>query len=419
MLEAARIDPDHVGRELGGLSPGKRHAADLACDALHRALSKVWGTEGSEAAAPAPDRVLVAMSGGVDSAAAALLALRDGHEVVAVTLKLWADSTVDGSRSCCSPQAVLGARALAHSMGLPHLTLDLQQRFGDAVIADFIGEHARGRTPNPCVRCNGLVRFDAMLALAERVGARALVTGHYARIVRDADGPLLARAADAAKDQSYMLAGLRPELLERVVFPLGELTKPEVRALAREAGLPVAEKPESQDLCFLTGTTQKRFLARHGGLEDRSGAIVDSAGRPLGRHRGHRHFTVGQRRGLGVAAGEPLYVLATDPASNLVVAGPREELAAQRVEAGAGRAPPRQRAHRRRETPLSLGAGRVPGRRLGPRQARAPRARARRARLRRRGGVRPPASWTATASSATARSQQPSARPRCRRPPSS
>jgi tRNA-specific 2-thiouridylase len=158
------------------------------------------------------------------------------------------------------------------------------------------------------------------------------VTGHYARISSDGQGPLLARAADPAKDQSYMLAGLRPELLDRVSFPLGELTKPEVRALAREAGLPVASKPESQDLCFLAGTSRERFLARHGGLVDRPGEIVDRAGRPLGGHAGHRRYTVGQRRGLGVAAHEPLYVIATDPGANRVVVGPRSELATRHVE---------------------------------------------------------------------------------------
>jgi tRNA-uridine 2-sulfurtransferase len=332
LLEAARLDSAAIAAALGGLSPGKRHAADLASDALHRALAKLWGAPGAPLAPRREGRVLVAMSGGVDSAAAALLSLRAGGEVVAVTLKLWADRTVDGGRSCCSPEAVLGARRLAHSMGLPHLTLDLQDRFAEAVVADFVAEHGRGRTPNPCVRCNGLVRFDAMLDLARRIGAEALVTGHYARISSDDEGPLLARAADPAKDQSYMLAGLRPELLDRIRFPLGELTKPEVRALAGEAGLPVASKPESQDLCFLTGTSRERFLARHGGLVDRPGEIVDRAGRPVGTHPGHRRYTVGQRRGLGVPAQEPLYVIATDPRSNRVVVGPRSELAAHRVE---------------------------------------------------------------------------------------
>jgi tRNA-specific 2-thiouridylase len=331
LLEAARLGPDEIASELGGLSAGKRHAADLAADALHRALSKAW-SDGSACAEPARGRVLVAMSGGVDSAAAALLARRAGHEVVAVTLKLWADRGVDGTRSCCSPEAVLGARALAHSMGFPHVTLDLQERFRESVVNDFVQEHARGRTPNPCVRCNGLVRFDAMLELADRVGAEALLTGHYARIVVDGDGPLLARAADPQKDQTYMLAGLAPEQLARVRFPLGALTKPEVRELARKAGLPVAAKRESQDLCFLAGTSRERFLVRHGRIGERRGEVVDTAGRVLGTHRGHTRFTVGQRKGLGVAAGDPLYVKSTDAATNRVVVATRSELATHRVE---------------------------------------------------------------------------------------
>jgi tRNA-specific 2-thiouridylase len=330
LLQAARIGAARISHELGGLSPGKLHAADLAADALHRALSKLWFDESARLPA-APGRTLVAMSGGVDSAAAAHLASRGGAEVVAVTLKLWADRGSDQSKSCCSPEAVVGARALAHSMGFPHVTLDLQADFRRAVVEDFLAEHNRGRTPNPCVRCNGLVRFDAMLSLADRVGAATLVTGHYARIADDGDGPLLARAADDAKDQTYMLTGLRPELLARVRFPLGELTKPEVRALAREAGLSVADKRESQDLCFLAGTRRERFLARHGGVGESPGEVVDSAGRVLGTHPGHTRFTVGQRKGLGVAAGEPLFVLATDAAANRVVVGPRGELATRTV----------------------------------------------------------------------------------------
>jgi tRNA-uridine 2-sulfurtransferase len=331
LLEAARIGPGEISAELGGLSLGKRHAADLAADALHRALSKAWA-DGRVGVETASGRMLVAMSGGVDSAAAALLATRAGADVVAVTLKLWADQGVDGSRSCCSPEAVIGARALAHSMGFPHITLDLQDRFRGAVVNDFIDEHARGRTPNPCVRCNGLVRFDAMLELADHVGAEALVTGHYARIEGDSDGPLLARARDAQKDQTYMLAGLAPDRLARVRFPLGELTKPEVRALAGEAGLPVATKRESQDLCFLAGTSREGFLARHGGVRARRGEVVDAGGRVLGTHDGHTSFTVGQRKGLGVATGEPLYVKSTDAATNRVVLAPRPELATRRVE---------------------------------------------------------------------------------------
>jgi tRNA-uridine 2-sulfurtransferase len=331
VLDAARVGAPDVSGELGGLSAGKFHAADLAADALHRALAAACAAGNEALAAPKPGRVVVAMSGGVDSAVAALLAAREGAAVVAVTLKLWADQEGDGERSCCSPQAVLGARALAHSMGLPHLTLDLEDDFRGFVVEPYVAEHEAGRTPNPCVRCNGEVRFDAMLALADRLGADALATGHYARIERDEQGPLLARAVDPGKDQTYMLSALRPEALARVRFPLGALTKPRVREIAADAGLPVAEKRDSQDLCFLAGTSRERFLARHGGGRERPGEVVDAGGRVLGRHPGHRRYTVGQRRGLGVAAGEPLFVLSTDAAANRVVVGPREALAARSV----------------------------------------------------------------------------------------
>jgi tRNA-specific 2-thiouridylase len=278
-----------------------------------------------------PNRVLVGMSGGVDSAAAALLEREAGREVVAVTLKLWADPVTDGTKACCSPAAVVSARALAQSMGFPHLTLDMEERFRGAVVADFLGEHDRGRTPNPCVRCNGTVRFDAMLALADRVGAEALVTGHYARIERDGRGPLLARAVDERKDQTYMLSALPPAVLDRVRFPLGSMRKAEVRELARSHGLAVADKKESQDLCFMAGTTRAEFLSRHSHSSDQAGEVVDRRGQVLGRHRGHRHYTVGQRRGLGVASPEPLYVLAKDGSSNRVTVGGHDELAVRRV----------------------------------------------------------------------------------------
>jgi tRNA-specific 2-thiouridylase len=331
LLDAARVGALDVARALGGLTPGKLHAADLAADALHRALSNVVASADDQLVPTRSARMLVAMSGGVDSAVAALLARETGAEVVAVTLQLWSDPGTDGTKSCCSPQAVVTARGLAHSMGLPHFTLDLRERFGRAVVGEFIAEHDRGRTPNPCVRCNGGVRFGAMLGLADRLGAEALITGHYARIERDEEGPLLAAAVDSTKDQAYMLAGLPLDVLARVRFPLGDLTKPEVRGLARQAGLPVADKRESQDLCFMAGTSRARFLARHGRERDREGDVVDRRGRVLGRHRGHRHYTVGQRRGLGVAAPEPLYVLEKDAANNQVVVGPREELAVERV----------------------------------------------------------------------------------------
>ncbi|HWO84784.1 MAG TPA: tRNA 2-thiouridine(34) synthase MnmA [Solirubrobacterales bacterium] len=273
-----------------------------------------------------PRRVAVAISGGVDSAVAALLAREEGAEVVGITVKLWTDPETDGAKACCSPEAVLGARALAHQLGIPHFTLDLEEDFRRRVVDRFIGGYAEGSTPNPCILCNGEVRLAAMVDLAERLGAERLLTGHYARIVEDAEGPLLATAADNAKDQSYMLAALPTELLSRLGFPLTELTKPEVREIAARHGLAVARKAESQDLCFLAGQGKRGFLRRHGGLRERDGAIVDSTGRTLGRHRGHHDFTVGQRRGIRVSAPEALYVLATDAATNTVTVGTRAEL---------------------------------------------------------------------------------------------
>jgi tRNA-specific 2-thiouridylase len=332
VLEAARIGPDDVEAELGGLAPTHRHAAVLAADALHRALSGLAGSGDRLAHRSASgERVLVALSGGVDSAVAALREREAGRDVVAVTLKLWADQRTDGEKSCCSPEAVLGARRVAHSLGIPHLTLDLEREFRAGVVGPFLRGYAEGRTPNPCVLCNGELRIDAMIALADRLGAAKLVTGHYARIADDGSGPLLAGAADGAKDQTYMLSGLAPLSLERLRFPLADVTKPEVRELASRAGLEVAGRAESQDLCFLAGQGKREFLRRHAGLEDRPGEVVDPAGRRLGEHNGHHNFTVGQRRGLGVGGGEPLFVLATDAAANRVIAGGREELATQRI----------------------------------------------------------------------------------------
>jgi tRNA-specific 2-thiouridylase len=331
VLDAAKLGAEEIALILGGLVPAKRHAAELAADALHRALGAA-AKEGAVRVEPSPRRTLVAMSGGVDSAVAAQLALDAGDEVVAVTLELWSDPGTDGDKSCCSPQAVRGARELAHRMGIPHITLDVRERFRAEVVDRFLDGYAAGRTPNPCVRCNGEVRFDAMLELAGALGAARLATGHYARIARDDRGPLIRAATDPRKDQSYMLAKLDPALLDRLSFPLGGLTKDAVRALAREAGLPVADKRESQDLCFVAGLGGRAFLERHGGPRlRRPGEIVDRQGTVLGHHEGQHNYTVGQRRGLGLATPEPLYVLERDASNNRVIVGPREALATRRV----------------------------------------------------------------------------------------
>ena len=330
VLGAARVGVEETDAALGGLDPAKRHAAQLAADALHRALA--GGAASSERLAESSEgRVLVAMSGGVDSAVAALLEREREAEVIGVTLKLWADPDTDGAKACCSPEAVLGARAVAHSVDIPHLTLDLEEEFRRRVVGEFLAGYAAGATPNPCIVCNGEVRIAAMIDLAQRLGATHLVTGHYARIVDDGAGPLLASAADRAKDQSYMLAALPPALLDRVRFPLTELTKAEVREIAARHGLAVARKPESQDLCFLAGQGKAKFLRRHGGLGESRGEVLDRSGRAIGSHSGHHNFTVGQRRGIGVAAPQALYVLATDAARNTVTVGTRAELGARSI----------------------------------------------------------------------------------------
>ena len=374
-----------IAQELGGLSPGKFHAADLVADALHRALG---GAARAQAAlAPEAGRTLVAMSGGVDSAVAALLVDRAGREAVAVTLELWADPDNDAEASCCSAHAVRVARSVAHGMGMPHFTLDLREEFRAGVVDPFLEGHAAGVTPNPCVGCNGHVRLDAMVAFADRLGAADLATGHYARLSPDG---LLRAAADPAKDQTYMLSAVSRGTLARLRFPLGELTKPEVRALAAEAELPVASKAESQDLCFLAGTGKAAFLARHGGIADRPGEIVDRDGRVLAEHRGAHHFTVGQRKGLGVGAAEPLYVLGIDVGSNRVVAGPKAALATREV-AAARRAPaPPAGRGRPRQAALPLACRALPCRGLAG-AGRAGAAAARAGRRRRAGADRVPA----------------------------
>ncbi len=296
---------------------------ELAADALANALGQVFR------AAAKPGRVAVAMSGGVDSAVALL---RAGPHAIGVTLRLWLDPQgPDADRACCSPEAVLTARRTCHGLGIPHVTLDLREEFRRAVVQPFVRGYAAGLTPNPCIRCNGSFRFAELLAFAERAGAERLATGHYARIVERDGRLLLARAADERKDQSYMLARLDPRFLDRLWFPLGAQSKEETRAEAAAGGLEVAGRAESQEACFLAGGDYRDFLARHG-VEAEEGAIVDEDGSELGRHDGAWRFTPGQRKGLGIAAGEPLYALRSDASTNTVVVGPRAALATTTVD---------------------------------------------------------------------------------------
>jgi tRNA-specific 2-thiouridylase len=318
-------DADGLAQDLRGLTLLEAAAVGgetLPVDALANALAP------AVKAVADPARVAVAMSGGVDSA---VTLLRSGPSAVGVTLRLWLDPDgPDSERACCSPSAVIAARALCHSRGLPHVTLDLREEFRRAVVGPFVRGYARGETPNPCIRCNGGFRFAELLAFARRIGAARLATGHYARIVERDGRTLLARAVDPAKDQSYMLARLDPRRLARVSFPLGTQTKSETRAEASAAGLAAAGRAESQEACFLAGGDYRAFLERHG-LASAPGALVDEAGAELGAHDGYWRFTPGQRRGLGVAAAEPLYALETNARTNTVVVGPRQALARRAV----------------------------------------------------------------------------------------
>jgi len=327
-LDGDRIveaDVPGLERPLNGLTLLEAAAVGgetLAVDALANALGPVF------VASPSPTRVAVAMSGGVDSAVALL---RHAPDAVGVTLRLWLDPNgPDAERACCSPDAVLAARATCHALGVPHVTLDLRQEFRRAVVEPFVRSYARGETPNPCMRCNGAFRFGELIAFARRAGAARLATGHYARIAEHRGRRLLARATDERKDQSYMLARLDPRRLSKISFPLGEQTKEATRAEALRAGLSAARRAESQEACFLAGDDYRSFLEREG-LERADGSIVDEDGRELGRHAGFWRFTPGQRRGLGIAGRAPMYAVRSDARTNTVVVGSRESLARREV----------------------------------------------------------------------------------------
>jgi tRNA-specific 2-thiouridylase len=269
----------------------------------------------------------------VDSSVAAALLLRQGHDVVGVTLQQWprGDEEAERHGGCCSLSAVEDARRVAGLLGVPYYVWNLEREFGERVIQPFHDAYRAGRTPNPCLRCNAFVRFDLMLGRVLDLGFDALATGHYARVLRGPDGAAQLHAGvDPAKDQSYVLYHLDLERLERVVFPLGEMTKPEVRAAARSLGLPVADKKESMEICFVPRGDTAGYLARR--LPVSAGQVVDGGGRVVGAHRGTALYTVGQREGLGqLAEPGPWYVTAVDAAANRLVVGRREELATTRV----------------------------------------------------------------------------------------
>jgi len=290
--------------------------------------------EGFEAApACAPRRVLVAMSGGVDSSVAAALLKERGFEVIGATMQVWprAFSTREREGGCCSIAAVEDARRVASTLGIPYYVLNFEERFEEEVISYFAREYVSGRTPNPCVRCNQRIKFGHLLHKAKEIGASFIATGHYARICRDRETGrhLLLTGKDARKDQTYVLYSMTQDELAQTLFPVGAFRKDEVRRIAASLGLPVAEKRESQEICFIPDDDYRRFLREYMPEARDPGPILDVEGKVLGEHEGIAFYTIGQRRGLGIASAEPLYVVDIDPARNAVIVGRQRDLMAE------------------------------------------------------------------------------------------
>jgi len=303
----------------------------------------------SQTSATQNKRVVVAMSGGVDSATAAVVLLDRGYQVIGMMMRLWAEEDAAGeggsANRCCSPEAVDDARQVCQLLGIPFYLVNYEREFKRHVVDTFVAEYCRGRTPNPCLACNRRIKFDLLLRHALALDAQYLATGHYARI-REVDGTYqLCKGVDLAKDQSYVLYMLGQAELRHLLFPIGDYTKSQVRAIARQRALPVAGREESQDLCFVRDNDYRRFLSEYAPDAIRPGPIFDSTGRLLGEHKGLPFYTIGQRSGLGISAPEALYVLEIDLSRNALIVGPaselgRSELIAEEVSYVSGHAPP-------------------------------------------------------------------------------
>ena len=272
-------------------------------------------------------KAVVAMSGGVDSSVTAALLVEEGYDVTGIMLKLWKGEAENNKSGCCNLDAAEDARRVADTLGIPFYVLNFADRFEETVVSDFKDRYTAGLTPNPCVRCNQWVKFDALLERAKALGADVLATGHYARLRKDSERFRLLRGVDRAKDQSYVLWMLSQEELAHCRFPVGEMDKSETRRIAAELGLRTAQKADSMEICFVREGDMKRYVAENIPAASVPGPLVDASGDVLGEHRGIGNYTVGQRKGLGIALGEPVFVTSIDAASNTVVVGPKEGLA--------------------------------------------------------------------------------------------
>lgn len=279
-------------------------------------------------------QVVVALSGGVDSSVAAALLKEQGYQVIGMMMRLWSEPGSEAHNRCCTPDALALARRVAAKLEIPFYAIDAQQVFYDTVVTSFINGYSKGVTPNPCLVCNRQIRWEFLLERALALGADFMATGHYARLKQDAEGTIrLLRGLDQHKDQSYVLHVLTQAQLQHALFPLGSYTKPEVRALARQFDLPVAERSDSQDLCFLGQGDYRQFLLRNAPQLAQPGPIQTQTGAVLGQHQGLAFYTIGQRKGLGIAAPEPLYVLAKDPERNTLIVGSHDQLGKQILSA--------------------------------------------------------------------------------------
>ncbi|GAB4462890.1 MAG: tRNA 2-thiouridine(34) synthase MnmA [Anaerolineales bacterium] len=271
-------------------------------------------------------KVVVAMSGGVDSSVAAALLKEQGFEVAGMMLRLWSEPGKEDSNRCCTPDSMAQARRVAAILNIPFYVIDAKDVFRETVVEYFLEGYARGETPNPCLICNRKIRWTFLLEHALAIGAEYMATGHYARLRRDGERIQLLRAVDRSKDQSYVLHVLNQEQLKHALFPVGDYSKTEIRAIAEKHGLPTASRKDSQDLCFLAGEDYRNFIRRNAAEMLKPGEIVTRAGKTLGSHTGLANYTIGQRKGLGIASSVPLYVIAKDAARNTLVVGTQEEL---------------------------------------------------------------------------------------------